>query len=33
MAELFAELYGREAGANGGKTGPQDISSSKNWFY
>jgi len=33
MKELFAELYGRETGANGGKAGSQDISSSKNRFY
>jgi TPP-dependent pyruvate/acetoin dehydrogenase alpha subunit len=33
MQELFAELYGRATGANGGKAGSQDISSSKNRFY
>ncbi len=33
LEELFAELYGRATGANGGKAGSQDISSSQNRFY
>ena len=33
MDELFAELYGKATGANGGKAGSQDISSSRNRFY
>ena len=33
MKSLFAELYGRETGANGGKAGSQDISMSSVKFY
>ena len=33
MRELFAEIYGRETGANGGKAGSQDISHSGSQFY
>src|SRR2546425_11080699 len=33
MEALFAELYGRETGANGGKAGSQDISMSSVNFY
>ena len=33
MRELFAEIYGRETGANGGKAGSQDISHSESHFY
>ncbi len=33
MRELFAEIYGRETGANGGKAGSQDISHSGSHFY
>lgn len=33
MRELFAEIYGRETGANGGKAGSQDISHSASHFY
>lgn len=33
MSALFAELYGRETGANGGKAGSQDISLSAVKFY
>jgi TPP-dependent pyruvate/acetoin dehydrogenase alpha subunit len=33
MRELFAEIYGRETGANGGKAGSQDISHTASHFY
>jgi pyruvate dehydrogenase E1 component alpha subunit len=33
MRELFAELYGKETGANGGRAGSQDISHSDFRFY
>lgn len=33
MRALFAELYGRETGANGGKAGSQDISMPSHNFY
>ena len=33
LPEFFAEIYGRETGANGGKAGSQDISHSKTRFY
>jgi TPP-dependent pyruvate/acetoin dehydrogenase alpha subunit len=33
IRELFAELYGRETGANGGRAGSQDISHSPSRFY
>jgi TPP-dependent pyruvate/acetoin dehydrogenase alpha subunit len=33
LKALFAELYGRETGANGGKAGSQDISYSEMHFY
>jgi pyruvate dehydrogenase E1 component alpha subunit len=33
MRELFAEIYGRETGANAGKAGSQDISHSGSHFY
>src|SRR5579859_4278735 len=33
MKALFAELYGRETGANGGRAGSQDISYSACQFY
>jgi pyruvate dehydrogenase E1 component alpha subunit len=33
MRELFAEIYGKETGANGGKAGSQDISHSDSHFY
>ena len=33
MRELFAEIYGRETGANGGKAGSQDISHTGSQFY
>lgn len=33
MRELFAEIYGRDTGANGGKAGSQDISHSGSKFY
>lgn len=33
LRPLFAELYGRETGANGGKAGSQDISYSEMHFY
>lgn len=33
LRELFAELYGRESGANGGKAGSQDISHPISNFY
>ena len=33
LRELFAEIYGKETGANGGKAGSQDISHSPSKFY
>lgn len=33
MRALFAELYGRETGANGGKAGSQDISMASHRFF
>lgn len=33
LRELFAEIYGRETGANGGKAGSQDISHAGSRFY
>ena len=33
LRELFAEIYGRETGANGGKAGSQDISHTGSQFY
>jgi TPP-dependent pyruvate/acetoin dehydrogenase alpha subunit len=33
LRELFAEIYGRETGADGGKAGSQDISHSETHFY
>jgi TPP-dependent pyruvate/acetoin dehydrogenase alpha subunit len=33
LRSLFAELYGREMGANGGKAGSQDVSYSEMHFY
>jgi len=33
IRELFAELYGRETGASGGRAGSQDISHSASRFY
>ena len=33
LAELFAEIYGKETGASGGKAGSQDISHSASNFY
>ena len=33
LRELFAEIYGKETGANGGKAGSQDISHSASKFY
>lgn len=33
LRELFAELYGRETGANGGKAGSQDISHTPTNFF
>jgi len=33
LRELFAEIYGRETGANAGKAGSQDISHSASHFY
>ncbi len=33
LRELFAEIYGRETGANGGRAGSQDISHSDSHFY
>jgi TPP-dependent pyruvate/acetoin dehydrogenase alpha subunit len=33
LRELFAEIYGKETGANGGKAGSQDISHSRSHFY
>jgi pyruvate dehydrogenase E1 component alpha subunit len=33
LAELFAEIYGRETGANAGRAGSQDISHSDSHFY
>lgn len=33
MGELFAEIYGKETGANGGRAGSQDISNSEYGFY
>ena len=33
MAEMFAELYGKATGANGGKAGSQDISFPSERFY
>lgn len=33
MRELFAEIYGRETGASGGRAGSQDISHSASHFY
>jgi TPP-dependent pyruvate/acetoin dehydrogenase alpha subunit len=33
MRALFAELYGKETGANGGKAGSQDVSYTANHFY
>lgn len=33
MKELFAEFYGKETGANGGKAGSQDVSMSSKRFY
>jgi len=33
MDALFAELYGKETGANGGYAGSQDISYPENYFY
>jgi TPP-dependent pyruvate/acetoin dehydrogenase alpha subunit len=33
MRAMFAELYGKETGANGGKAGSQDISYPKNNFF
>jgi TPP-dependent pyruvate/acetoin dehydrogenase alpha subunit len=33
LRELFAEIYGKETGANGGRAGSQDISHSDSHFY
>ena len=33
LRELFAEIYGRETGADGGRAGSQDISHSGSHFY
>ncbi|PWU09361.1 MAG: hypothetical protein C5B47_03485 [Verrucomicrobia bacterium] len=33
LRELFAEIYGRETGANGGKAGSQDISHCESHFF
>jgi pyruvate dehydrogenase E1 component alpha subunit len=33
LRELFAEIYGKESGANGGKAGSQDISHAASRFY
>jgi TPP-dependent pyruvate/acetoin dehydrogenase alpha subunit len=33
LSELFAEIYGRETGASGGKAGSQDISHTPSHFY
>jgi pyruvate dehydrogenase E1 component alpha subunit len=33
LRELFAEIYGRETGANGGRAGSQDISHPASHFY
>ena len=33
LRELFAEIYGKETGANGGRAGSQDISHSQSHFY
>jgi pyruvate dehydrogenase E1 component alpha subunit len=33
MRELFAEIYGKETGANGGRAGSQDISHTDSGFY
>lgn len=33
LRELFAEIYGRETGASGGKAGSQDVSHSDTKFY
>jgi len=33
LKELFAEIYGKETGANGGKAGSQDISHAASRFY
>jgi pyruvate dehydrogenase E1 component alpha subunit len=33
LRELFAEIYGRETGADGGRAGSQDISHSETHFY
>jgi TPP-dependent pyruvate/acetoin dehydrogenase alpha subunit len=33
LSELFAEIYGKETGASGGKAGSQDISHSPSHFY
>src|SRR5438034_9684834 len=33
MRELFAEIYGKETGANGGRAGSQDISHTGSGFY
>jgi len=33
MAEMFAEIYGKNTGANGGKAGSQDISYPSEQFY
>jgi TPP-dependent pyruvate/acetoin dehydrogenase alpha subunit len=33
LRELFAEIYGRETGANGGKAGSQDISNCESRFF
>jgi dTDP-3-amino-2,3,6-trideoxy-4-keto-D-glucose/dTDP-3-amino-3,4,6-trideoxy-alpha-D-glucose/dTDP-2,6-dideoxy-D-kanosamine transaminase len=33
LRELFAEVYGKQTGANGGKAGSQDISHSESRFY
>jgi pyruvate dehydrogenase E1 component alpha subunit len=33
LGELYAEIYGRETGANGGHAGSQDISHSASHFY
>src|SRR6266478_1233018 len=33
LRELFAEIYGKESGANGGKAGSQDISHHASKFY
>ncbi len=33
LKELFAEIYGKETGANGGKAGSQDISHHETRFY